>query len=345
MFIKDLKCISPQHTFKDEFFSSEPIIYQGSQLKAVEPDYAEIPRSQLRRMGRSNRMATGAAMPLLEKWSTNGIIIGTTDGGMDDCHRFLNQIISYSEGTLTPTTFVQGSPSSPAGGLALMSGNSGYNNTHSNKGLSFENCLIDAELLFKEDSLGRLLIGCVEEISSAQFQIETLGGHIKIDSVSSDKLFESETSGTIYGEGAAMFILDKNSKNAIAEIVDTDMITYPTLDDLKLKASAILERNKLKPSDIDALLLGFSGDVRTDYRYTDFANTLFPQAGIFSFKNLFGEAPSASAFATWFAAHLLNGKPIPKMAIRKPVESKLETVLIYNHFQGNQHGFVLMRKC
>jgi hypothetical protein len=351
MFIKDLSCISPQKTFpstgsgqvEDDFFRTEPIIYTGSQLMAVEPAYDDIPRSQLRRMGKSNRMATGAGMPLLQKYGTDGIIIGTTDGGMEDCHRFLNQIIQYEEGTLTPTNFVQGSPSSPAGGLALMSANSGYNNTHSNKGLSFENCLMDADLLFLEGRALSLLVGCVEEISQAQYRIETLAGFIKKVDTTTDKLIGCGTSGAVNGEGAAMFVLEAENDNAIAEIVDSDMISYPTLEDLTIKAKLLLDRNGLKSSDIDALMLGYSGDANSDFWYADFAEKLFAETGIISFKNLFGETPSASAFATWFAANLVDGKPVPKMAVQKPVPSNLKTILIYNHYQGNQHGFVLVK--
>jgi hypothetical protein len=343
MFINDLTCISPQRTFDEDFFSSDPIIYTGSQLMAVEPSYEEIPRGQLRRMGKSNRMATGAGMPLLSKYKTDGIIIGTTDGGMEDCHRFLNQIIQYEEGTLTPTNFVQGSPSSPAGGLALMSANSGYNNTHSNKGLSFENCLMDADLLFVEGRAKSLLVGCVEEISQAQYRIETLAGFIKKDEITSDKLIGCGTPGAINGEGAAMFVLENDTENAVAEIVDWDMISYPSLVDLTTKADLLLERNGLALKDIDALLLGYSGDANSDHWYVDFAKQLFPETGILSFKNLFGETPSASAFATWFAANLVSGKSVPEMAVHKPVPDDLKTILIYNHYQGNQHGFVLVR--
>ncbi len=343
MFIKDLSCISPQATFQGEFFQTEPIIYSGSQMKAVEPTYAMIPNSQLRRMGKSNRMATGAAMPLLEKWKTDGIIIGTTDGGMEDCHRFLNQIIQYKEGTLTPTNFVQGSPSSPAGGLALMSANSGYNNTHSNKGVSFENCLMDADLLFIEGRAKSLLVGCVEEISQAQYRIETLAGFIKKEETTTEKLIGCGTSGAVNGEGAAMFVVESTPDNAFAEIVDWDMISYPSLDDLTAKSTLLLARNGLAVSDIDALMLGFSGDSNSDHWYTDFAKQLFPETGIISFKNLFGETPSASAFATWFAAHLVSGKPVPDLAIQKPFSSELKTILIYNHYQGNQHGFVVVK--
>ncbi len=343
MYIRDLSCISPQKTFQDDFFGNDPIVYTGSQMMAVEPAYDDIPRGQLRRMGKSNRMATGAGMPLLTAHSTDGIIIGTTDGGMEDCHRFLNQIIQFDEGTLTPTGFVQGSPSSPAGGLALMSGNSGYNNTHSNKGVSFENCLMDADLLFVEGRAQRLLVGCVEEISQAQYRIETLAGFIKKQETTTDRLIGCGTPGAVNGEGAAMFVLQPTADSAMAQIMDWDMISYPTFADLRAKSTLFLTRNGLQASDIDALMLGYSGDANSDHWYDSFAEQLFPATGIIAFKNLFGESPSASAFATWFAANLVNGKPVPALAIQKPLAGGLRTILIYNHYQGNQHGFVLVK--
>jgi hypothetical protein len=343
MFIKDLSCISPQKTLEEDFFDKAPVIYTGSQFKAIEPSYSEIPRGQLRRMGKSNRMATGAAMPLLEKWETDGIIIGTTDGGMEDCHRFLNQIIKFEEGTLTPTGFVNGAPSSPAGGLALMAKNSGYNNTHSNKGLSFENSLMDAELLFAEKRAERLLVGCVEEISQAQYRIEKLAGFIKQEEISSDKVIGCGTPGAVNGEGAAMFVVESENDNAIAEVVDFDLISYPNLDELSAKAEQLLKRNGLAVADIDALLLGYSGDSNSDYWYDEFSSKIFSNTAVLSFKNLFGENPSASAFATWFAANLVSGKHVPEMAVQKPLSGALKTIIVYNHYQGNQHGFVLVK--
>lgn len=343
MYIKDLNCISPQKTFTDEFFGQEPLIHTGPAIKAVEPGYEDIPRGQLRRMGKSNRMATGAGMPLLQKHKTEGIIVGTTDGGMEDCHRFLNQIIQYEEGTLTPTGFVQGSPSSPAGGLALMSKNSGYNNTHSNKGLSFENCVVDAQLLFEEGRANSLLIGCVEEISTAPLKIAQLAGNIKTEEVSTSDLYESNSIGAVKGEGAVMFVVSDSPKDSIAEIVDVDMITCPTQEDVVEKAEQFLKRNNLEPDEIDGLMLGYSGDVELDPSYDSFSKAMFPDHGVITYKNLFGENAAASAFATWFAANLVNGKPVPEIAVKKPVSSELKTVLVYNQYQGTQHGFVLIR--
>jgi len=345
MYIRDLRCISPQRTFDGEgLFTEGPIIHSGSQYWADEPSYAgTIPNGLLRRMGKSVRLATGAAMPLLTEHKVDGIIIGSTDGGMEDCHRFLNQVIEYNEGTLTPTTFVQGSPSAVAGGLALMAKNSGYNNTHSNKGISFENGLMDAWLLMKEGAVKSMMVGCVEEISPAQFRIETLAGFIKKDEVQADELFDSKSAGAVNGEGAAMFVVQDSSEGAIAEIVDFDVISFPTLDDLFAKASQLLQRNGLAFSDVDAVMMGLSGDANSDAVYHDFADVVLPDAGRLSFKNLFGESPSASAFATWYAGQLLSGREPIGMTVLKAASKPLRTVLIHNHYQGKQHGFVLMR--
>jgi 3-oxoacyl-(acyl-carrier-protein) synthase len=344
MYISDLRCISPQKTFDGGLFTEGAIVHSGSQYWAEEPSYAgTIPNGLLRRMGKSVRLATGAAMPLLTVHAVDGIIIGSTDGGMEDCHRFLNQVIEYNEGTLTPTTFVQGSPSAVAGGLALMAKNSGYNNTHSNKGVSFENGLMDAWLLMQEGAVKSMLVGCVEEISPAQYRIETLAGYIKQDEIRADELFDSLSAGAVNGEGAAMFVLQDSSEHAMAEIVDFDMISFPTLEDLQAKATQMLERNGLTAADVDAVMMGLSGDANSDHWYRDFADAAFPESGRLSFKNLFGESPSASAFATWYAAHLLRGaSPIAMTELRRSAKS-LRTILIHNHYQGKQHGFVLMR--
>lgn len=344
MFIRDLTCISPQPTFENDFFAGESIVHVGAQYMASEPSYAGvIPNGILRRMGKSNRLATGAAMPLLTKYKTDGIIIGTTDGGMDDCHRFLDQIIKYDEGTLTPTGFVQGSPNSAAGGLALMSTNDGYNITHSNKGLSFENCVLDALMLFEEGEASQLLIGSVEEISKAQFRIETLAGYVKNEKEAASPLFSENTRGSVAGEGAAMFIVDQKPEHAIAEIRDVSMVSNADTAGINSTFGALLERNNLGKEDLDAVIIGKSGDSNTDHFYQHVLNEFPSNLGVITFKNLFGESPSASAFATWFGTQILSGKRIPEMALANPPARPIKNLLIYNHYQGSQHGFILLR--
>lgn len=344
MYIKDLRCISSQPTFENDFFAGDPVIHTGVQYKAQEPSYAGlVPNSILRRMGKSNRLATGAAMPLLTDHKTDGIIIGTTDGGMDDCHRFLDQIVRYEEGTLTPTGFVQGSPNSAAGGLALMNANDGYNITHSNKGLSFENCIMDAQMLFDEGEADQLLIGCVEEISRSQLRIETLAGYVKLDEeLKSSELFQSATTGSVSGEGAAMFVVSEDSQNAICKIKDSAVISNVTQEEVGKRLEQFLANNALDFDSIDAVILGHNGDVEADKIYDGIVARFGETTGKFTFKNLVGESPSASAFATWFGAQIIDGKQMPEMATISQPSRSINNLLIYNHYQSVQHGFILL---
>ena len=99
----------------------------------------------LRRMGKAVRIGVGAALPLLDGSSNpDGILIGSANGGMEDCIKFLNQVMEYDEGRLTPTNFVQSTPNAIAAQIGLATLNKGYNITHVHRGLAFENALLDA---------------------------------------------------------------------------------------------------------------------------------------------------------------------------------------------------------
>lgn len=342
MYIHATACISPQPTFSGEFLATGAVINSGTHYMALEPDYmGSIPLGQLRRMGRSVRMATGAAMPLLQQFNVDGIILGTTDGGMGDCHRFLDQIMEYAEGTLTPTNFVQGAPGAPAGGLALMTRNSGYNNTHSNKGLSFENALVDAQLLLHEGVARQLLVGCVEEISDAQFNIERIAGYVKDVAGPATELLGSATPGTVNGEGSAMFIVNMESDGAMARITDATTFSGDSMSDLDHVIQELIARNGLDARDMNVLMSGLNGDVRTDGMYAAGARVL-PHAVMIPYKTLFGESPSASGFACWYAAQVLAGSRPPIGPITPPWPDQVRHVLIHNHFQGQQHGLILL---
>lgn len=345
MFIKDLSCISPQQTYDLSLFENNFKTISGNKYLAIEPNYADlIPASQLRRMGKASRIGIGAAMPLLKKNPVHGIILGTANGGLEDAMKFLNQIEVYQEGSLTPTSFVQSTPNAVAGALSLMTGNTGYNMTHVHKGLAFENSLLDAKLFLGENNSASLLVGSVEEISDWNFNIEFLEGQFKQEEVTNKDLLNSNTKGTACGEGAAMFIVDDSPENALCEIKDIDQICFANEAEVMGKIVRLLERNMLSPSDIHALMLGLNGDNRTEYRYSDVCSKIFPEQGVCTFKNLCGEFPTAMAFATWLSAHILQGRAVPEEIIYKKSSAEIKNILIYSHYKGHQHGFVLMSK-
>jgi hypothetical protein len=347
MYITDSACISPQKTFDNGFFEGDTKVHVGDRYVAIEPDYGQlIPAGLLRRMGKAVRMGVGAGLPLIRKTDIDGIILGTANGGLEDCLKFLNQIVDYDEGTLTPTNFVQSTPNAVAGNLALMSKTTGYNTTHVHKGLAFECTLLDAILLFEENKARSLLIGSVEEISDYNHNIDSLSGTFKKGDYSSETLFSSNTPGSVNGEGATMFVVTPEaSEHSAAQITDVYQTSFLEEKDLSERIHYFLDRNLLDEKDIDTLILGISGDSRTDHWYSEMQTCLFPEANVYTYKNMVGDYPTASAFAVWMAVQIFSGLTVPDPCIyRKSVALKSENVLIYNHYKAEQHGFILLRR-
>ena len=348
MFITDLKTISPQNTYNDELLNGEIHVIEEKVFTAIEPNYLDfIPKGLLRRMGKAVRMGVGTGLPLVKNHSDiEGILIGTANGGLEDCIKFLNQIVEYDEGVLTPTNFVQSTPNAVAGQLALMGENRGYNTTYTNGGLSFESALLDALLLFEEGQHNKLLIGGLEEISDYNYNIDSLADKYKEEIVPSNRLINSQSKGTICGEGASLFVVEREADNYLAEIVDVAQITYPTEEDLGKLLTDFLSKNKIKASSIDTVMLGYNGDIRHNKWYQFVDMNFFTNANILSFKNLIGDFRTSSAFATWLSAHTLNGsfKNIQSVLLRHSNNHPKKNILIYNHFDEVRHSFILMRK-
>ena len=345
MYIREALCISPQNTYARDGITSPVKQYDGLRYSALEPDYTGlIPLAQLRRMGKAVRMGIGAALPLVSKNpDIQGIIIGTAYGGLEDCVRFLNQIVDYEEGSLTPTNFVQSTPNAVAGSLALMGKNHGYNATHVNNGHSFENALLDAQLLLAENENYTCLLGAVEELSDYNYNIDKLAGLFKEEAVSSDQLFNSGTEGTVCGESSVMFVVSNQPENARAKVVDLAMISFPTEDELNARIDQLLVQHQLSVSDIDTLILGYNGDSRNDHWYTDLSERQFPESTVLGYKNLVGEFPTSGSFAVWMANSLVGGNEIPQESvIRKGSIGNPKRILIYNHYKGIQHSLILV---
>ena len=345
MYITDSSCISPQRTFDNAFFEGDIKVHEGDRYIAIEPAYGQlIPAGLLRRMGKAVRMGVGAGLPLIQHAQIEGIVLGTANGGLEDCLKFLNQIVDYNEGTLTPTNFVQSTPNAVAGNLALMSKTTGYNTTHVHKGLAFEAALLDTMLLLEEKRGKTFLVGSIEEISDYNHNIDLLAGSFKTGHFTSESLFALDSPGSANGEGAAMFIVNaERNDNAIAQIRDVFQSNNLAEKELAPVVNAFLQRNGLQVTDIDAVIMGISGDNRTDHWYFNLQKALFEQANTFTYKNMVGDYPTGSAFATWMGAQALAGKRVPEACVwaqKNPRTPK--HILIYNHYKASQHGFILL---
>lgn len=339
LYIHQSSCISHQPTFTDvDLQNLYPSV--NNQLAALEPKYTNIPLGQLRRMGRALRMGVGTGMALLEKNKVHGIVIGTSNGGIEDSITFLNQIIDYEEGRLTPTHFVQSTFNAIAGLLGMITHNTGYNATHVHRGLAFENVLLDAVMLLRENPTHTYLIGGVDEISVRNYRMESMAGWYKKEPVSNAHLYISETEGALPGEGAAMFLVNNNAQGATAKLVDLKLL-HTADENLVAEQFAAFICEK----EIDVFLSGENGDSRFKKYYTRCEQVVNKEAAIVRFKHFTGEFQTVSALGLWFGCWLLQNENLPEHCIkRNSTKSSRHRIALYNNYQGVQHSFMLVEK-
>ena len=345
LYIHQTTCISPQQSFGGVDINKLNTSVHNK-LHATEPIYPGIPSGLLRRMGKAVRIGVGAALPLLKHGSQpDGIIIGTGNGGMEDCIKFLNQIIEYDEGMLTPGNFVQSTPNAIASQVSLLTANKHYNITHVHRGLAFENAVIDAGMFVSENPLGTYLLGAVDEISAYNYHIDYLDGWYKKESISNRELYESKTPASIAGEGSAMFLVNGKKENALADL--SDIYTMHTDDEnlVKEQLKHFLENNLARGEKIDLLISGENGDSRLQKYYFACEQIIHEDAEIARFKHMSGEFPTVSAFAFWLACHFIQNPHLPLHMIKKQfLQKEIKKILVYNNFKGAQNSFMLVSK-
>ncbi|MBP6335480.1 MAG: beta-ketoacyl synthase chain length factor [Bacteroidia bacterium] len=344
-YIHKMSCISAQKTFSGSDLS-DLILSKENKLFAVEPSYDAIPSGILRRMGKAVRLGVGAALPLLKDgMNCQGVVLGTANGGMEDCIKFLNQIIEYEEGVLTPTNFVQSTTNAIASQIAFLTKNTGYNITHVHGGLSFENAMIDVMMLAAENRNNNYLLGGVDEISDYNFNIDFLRSFYKKSITSNRELYDNASAGTIAGEGAAMFLVNGISTNAIACVSAVKIFQNLNTSELTEYLKNFLNEQEISLVEIDLFVSGENGDNRYSHFFETSESLLPENASIARYKHATGEFPSASAVSLWLACHFLQAQKIPAhMLKRNSNKSGFKNVLLYNNYHGLQHSFILLKR-
>ncbi|HXB28830.1 MAG TPA: beta-ketoacyl synthase chain length factor [Puia sp.] len=336
-------CISPQNSFP------EVDLYQireskNNLLEAIEPAYPGIPAAARRRMGKSVRMAVGAALPILEKFpQPDGIIIATANGGMEDCIKFLNQIVEYNEGLLTPANFVQSTSNAAASQIALVTKNHNYNITHVHRGLAFENALMDTMMLLKENKDAGYLLGSTDVISAYNYNIDRNAGCFRDELILNTHLFQSKAKGTIPGEGAFMVMMNNQKMGASAGL--NSVKTIHSIDPLTILKTLekFLSENFIPGEWPDLLLTGEDGDERL-LPYIDIVESFMDKCvPVARFKHFCGDYCTASSFACWISMQIFETGTIPDLLIKKRGATKpVRKILIYNNYRGAQHAFILV---
>jgi 3-oxoacyl-(acyl-carrier-protein) synthase len=342
-YIHQAYCISAQQTFLQADIETllDPV---EKKMKAIEPAYEGIPPGTLRRMGKAVRIGVGAAMPIIKNTDAiNGIIIGTCNGGMEDCIKFLNQIIQYEEGLLAPGNFVQSTVNAVASQIGLFSHNRSYNITHVHRGLSFENSIIDAAMQLAENKEHNYLLGAVDEISDYNYNIDLLGHWYKNEDITASALYDADSPGCVAGEGSAMFMVNNISQNAIAKIQAIATLHSEEEEAVNDMLNGFIHKNFAAGERPDLLLSGENGDNRFLKYYRSCESITGKDTAIARFKHMTGEFTTATGPALWLACQILKDQHIPGHMVKvNEGEKEIRSILIYNNHKGYQHSCILV---
>ncbi|MFH0866741.1 MAG: beta-ketoacyl synthase chain length factor [Bacteroidota bacterium] len=352
VYINGAACVSPVKTNDDIDIPDEAtVVNNNTYLKCIEPLYKKyIDPMTARRMSRVVKIGLYSAKSCLEDSGVelpDAIVTGTGLGCIEDTEKFIDNIFRNDEKLLNPTPFIQSTHNTIGSQIALLLKCHNYNITYSQRGLTFESALVDSLLLLKEKAFENVLLGGVDEITNYSFQIMKRLGHWKRENVNRMNLLESQTKGSIAGEGAAFFLIsDKTDKNTYAKIVSVKTINKPQdIENIKHIIHEFLADCNIGISDIDLALFGFSGDKDFDTVYHELVNTSFHNNACGYFKHLCGEYHTASSFAMWLAATIIKKQHVPEMVKIKsaPVAKQFKNILIYNHYRNIQHSFLLLQ--
>lgn len=352
IYIRSAAAISAQKTFGDVPFLTDPVEYQETRIKAIEPDYKDyIDPKQIRRMSHVIKMGVAAAKECLNQAAIEmpgAIITGTAYGCLEDTITFLTRIIELEEEMLPPTAFIQSTHNTVAAQIALMLKCHQYNSTFVHKGMSFESALLDAVMLLKEEEADNILVGGTDEMTDVSFKILTRLGLYKRWPVSNLSLLKTKSKGTIGGEGAAFVLLtDKSSTTNLAELVAIKTFYKPKSSvDIEKAINDLLSANSLNIDDIDLIITGRNGDLKNDTVYDALNNSLFEKRAQANYKHLCGEYPTSSSFALWLASNIIKKANVPAVVAEGVISvPSPKKVLIYNHYQNIYHSLMLVAAC
>ncbi|KIO51140.1 beta-ketoacyl synthase N-terminal-like domain-containing protein [Flavobacterium hibernum] len=349
-YINGVGCISTQKTF-DTVFLEEAIEHKNETvLSIVSPIYKDyISPAASRRMAKGVKngiVASALALKDAHLENIDAIITGTGLGCIEDSEKFLKNILDNNEEFLTPTAFIQSTHNTVGAQIALTLQCKGYNFTYVNGAVSFESALLDAKMQIEENEANSILVGGIDETGDYTISLFKLAGRVKDENNLPNDILNSTSTGAIYGEGAAFFVLENEKKeNTYAQILDVEIINTLQENEVEAKITAFLKANNLEISDLDAVVLGFNGNIDSDIYYKNIAENAFAKIPQLYYKHLSGEYDTASAFALWMASKVIKTQEIPEIvkvnSVEKPIYSN---ILLYNQLNGKNHSFTLISK-
>ena len=316
MYINTASTISYQPTFRNPGFSMR-LQNLASTSALITPDYNEfIPAMDRRRMSHVQKMAIACSIDCLQQagiTQPDGIIVGTSMGCCVNTKSFLDKILSANEGPLSPTSFIVSTHNTIAGQIALLLKNHGYNMTHTQNSLSFEQSLIDG-MLGINNGFKNVLIGGADEQEDSIYNMKA-------------RLCNEEIHLTC---GTSFFTLSdtKNNQNTVNLI---DVESFGLIDDISFGIRNFLDSNKISAEEIGLVLFAVSQPEKMDV-----LNSIFGPEKIFDYQKVTGTYYTNSAFATHIAIDILLNQEHPYSG------DQVKNILVCNNLIPENLGLILL---
>ena len=347
-YINGIGCVSAQQTFEGEFAATFATNESLNVLPIVAPPYKDyfspIAARRMSKAVKNGIVASTIALKEAKLQMPGAIITGTGMGCIEDSDKFLKAIIDNKEEFLTPTSFIQSTHNTVAAQIALGLQCKAYNFTYVNAAVSFESALLDGKLQIEEGEANSVLIGGIDEMTDYTASLFKLAAFIKKDEEGNFPMLGSKTSGTVFGEGAAFFVLEnQKSDSTYAEVKDVEINNEIAAEILQLKAFDFLAANNLTVADIDLLVTGINGDAQFNNYYEELTQKQFAGTPQVYYKHLSGEYNTASAFGLYVGANIIRSQQIPDI-LKSNDQSRpaYKNILLYNQYRGLDHSFTLI---
>lgn len=350
IYINGIGLISPQKTTDNKVFLDEVVKHETDYLNCVYPNFKEyINPIQLRRMSKLIKMGITASKISLKDGGVEmpgAIISGTGLGLVEDTEKFLMRVIEDKEEFLTPTAFIQSTHNTLSGQIAIALKCNNYNNTYAHRGFSFESALLDGMLLLNDNDADSVLVGGFDEITKQHNDIIRKTPFVKKEKINHLELIESNTPGTIAGEGVGYYTLTKDkNKETYCKLENLSMIYKPeSVKEIESHLLYFLEANDTKMEDIDIFVAGFNGNINFDNPYHYLSEKYFSESTAY-FKHLCGEYHTSSTFGLYVGSKILKHQRVPKIIKLNKDNFKtnsLKKILVYNHYRNINHSFFLL---
>jgi len=197
-----------------------------------------LPANSLRRMSRLIKASIFVGNQAVQNagiQEINGILTATGLGCLEDTVKFLNLSLETEDGVLPPTSFIHSTHNSIAGQLALFFTCQGWNNTFSQRYISWESSLLETCLLLQQTDEKKYYLN----LAADELLTDLIPVLKKLSCFSKDTL----------GEGVVAWVLSNEKKSGSIQLLDLK-IHKNSSNQHSLKIDQYLSDFQLSKSDI-----------------------------------------------------------------------------------------------